>query len=105
MPPYKGLDLIPALLLPGLYSKSKTLYDLWSRLCHAIASLVLLGGSHLVLLSTGYDVSVYVFAVLMVWVLYKEFYLDPKSYGQKWPKGVMDSLSWTLPFILYFILR
>ncbi len=105
MPPYKGLDRIPGLLFPDLYAKSKTLYALWSRVCHAIASLVLLGASHLVLLSTGYDVPRYVFGALVVWVLYKEFYLDSKSYGQKWVKGILDSLSWMLPFVLYFLLR
>ncbi|MBP9816591.1 MAG: hypothetical protein KBD05_01005 [Candidatus Pacebacteria bacterium] len=105
MPPYKGLDRIPGLLFPGLYTKSKTLYDIWSRVCHAAASLTLLGVSNLLALSIGFDVPLYVFLVLVVWVLYKEFYLDPKSYGQKWSKGVMDSFSWLLPFVLFFLFR
>jgi|GEM_PF-3555261 len=104
MLPYQGIYAFPDVLLPNLYKRSKTLYVAWRTYCHILGSVVLVYGSHLLALITGYTVPFYIFLLLVVWMTYQEFYLHPKRYKQKLWKGILDWFSWILPFTFYFYL-
>lgn len=97
------IEQIPDRLLPGLDAKSYPLYVCWREVCHIFGSLILLGISHLLFTYSLYNIPVVVFLILLAWMTYQEFYLHPKLYGQKLWKGILDWLSWVVPFTLYFI--
>lgn len=95
--------MLDSFLLTRLKKTNYPLYVLWRAILHVASSLVLLFVSHLVALEYGYNAPAYVFAALLIFITYLEFYLHPKLYHQKLSKGIIDWLSWILPFILYFL--
>lgn len=101
---YTGIDGIPDLVFPGLDKRSPFLYVCWQEFCHVLGSLLLIALSHLALVYTSYDAPRAVFILLALWMTFQEFYLHPKKYGQPLWKGILDWLSWVLPFLVYFAL-
>lgn len=96
--------MLDSFLLTGLKKTNYPLYVLWRALLHVVSSLVLLFASHLVALNYGYNAPLFVFSALLILITYLEFYVHPKLYHQKLSKGIIDWLSWTLPFVAYFFL-
>jgi hypothetical protein len=53
----------------------------------------------------GSEAALYVLLCMaIVALMYQEFYLHPRMYGQRAVKGVVDLFSWVTPIVAYFIL-
>ncbi len=53
----------------------------------------------------GSEAALYVLLCMaVVALMYQEFYLHPRMYGQRTVKGVVDLFSWITPIVAYFIL-
>lgn len=96
---FSFIEKVPDIIIPSLNQKSKTAYLIWREICHMVGSVVLIILSYLIKPS----IVVIVFILLMFWMTYQEFYFHPKKYNQPLWKGVIDWLSWILPFLAYFI--
>jgi hypothetical protein len=98
------LEQLPDKLLPDLKAQSPALYVFWREICHIVGSFILVIISHALFLVFTLPIPMYVFIALSLWIFYQEFFLHPKKYNQPMWKGVLDFASWTIPFILYFLL-
>ena len=53
----------------------------------------------------GSDAALYVLLLAAIVALaFQEFYVHPKSYGQKARKGIADWLVWVAPMVIYLLL-
>lgn len=96
--------MLDGFLLTGLKKTHYAAYVAWRAFLHAASSLILLVAIRTAELRSGLDLLPYAFAALVAAITFVEFYLHPKLYRQRLLKGVIDWLSWVLPFAVYFFL-
>ncbi|KND51368.1 MAG: hypothetical protein ABA06_03600 [Parcubacteria bacterium C7867-001] len=101
---YEQLVELPDTLLPGLKEKNYPLSVAWREVCHVVGSVILIVATTFLAPFAPFNLPIAVFAVLVVFMTYQEFYLHPKKYQQRLWKGILDWLAWVLPFALFLIL-
>ncbi len=89
-----------------VYGEGKLSYTLflYREICHFIGSVIF------IILATvishrlfGSNTALYVLLASAIMALsYQEFYLHPRRYGQRMPKGISDWLAWVAPMAAYF---
>ena len=67
------------------------------------AGIIILGGTILSKTLWGSDAALpAVFVLSMLAITYQEFILQPRTYKQRFGKGLIDWISWATPLGLYF---
>lgn len=86
---------------PGRYGFKLNAYR---QLFHFVGSvLFLLIAAYLSQTFLGGEAAMYAFLVAAVALIsFQEFYLHRHMYQQLWRKGIIDWLSWCVPFVVYF---
>jgi len=103
------LDRIPDKVFPQLKPKIVDGFlffpcKFFREIFHIIGSLLLIILSHILYFYVYINVPIIVFILLVIWITYQEFYLHPKKYNQKLLNGILDWLSWIIPFAVYLFI-
>jgi hypothetical protein len=87
-------------VFPGLEKKNAFLHILYRTFLHVVSAVVIallcLQADEVV----NFEFSRYFIGLFSLYILYKEIIFDPRFYGQKWYKGVVDICSWLIPFAI-----
>lgn len=103
------LDRVPSKLFPTLEPKEINgvlvfPYKFVREIFHIIGSCILIGISYVVSIFVYTYTSLIIFTMLGIWITYQEFYLHPKKYNQRISEGILDWLSWMLPFLIFIFI-
>ena len=72
--------------------------------------LHLLGSCLFVLLSIKFSkykkhLDIAILSLVLLFILFQEFYLQPKYLNQPLPKGILDTVAWFVPILIYTYFR
>lgn len=103
------LDKIPGKIFPVLEPKERNgvlvfPHKFVREVFHIIGSCLLIGISYSLSIFVYSNTPFVVFIGLSIWITYQEFYLHPQKYNQKIGEGVLDWMSWIVPFSIFILI-